>query len=234
MSATLPSGRMAAADALGRRGLLLVSLPRNDVDLARAALQGGADLLKVHVNVHHHASGTDFGTFEEERSALEAILDLGAPTGLVPGEERMVTREEVPHLRRFAFLDAYLTHLPLYLYAGGLPVIPAIPHDFPSDALPFLRRLPGEWAEASLVPPAGYGRPPAASDLVALARAGELSARRLIVPTQRRIHPDDLERYFEVPSVWAVMIGAIVTGNSEAGIAKATSTFRRTLDALFR
>ena len=224
---------MRPSDPLGRRGLLIVSLPRNERELARAAIDGGADLLKVHVNVHHHASGTTFGTLAAERLGLEAILDLGTPTGLVPGEEEMVGQDEVPQLRRFAFLDAYLTHLPLYLYTAGVPVVPAIPHDFPPDGLPFLRRLPGDWAEASLVHPDGYGRPPTAADLVALARAGDLSGRRLIVPTQRRMHPDDLGRYFELPAVWAVMIGAIVTGAGAAGIEKTTGAFRQGLDRLF-
>ncbi len=224
---------MPPSDPLSRRGLLIVSLPRNDRDLARAAIDGGADLLKVHVNVHHRAAGTVFGTLADEKENLTAVLDLGTPTGLVPGEEEMVSQEEVPQLRRFAFLDAYLTHLPLYLYAAGVPVVPAIPHDYPPDALPFLRRLPGEWAEAALVQPEGYGHPPTAGDLIALERAGDLSGRRLIVPTQRRIHPDDLSRYFELPAVWAVMIGAIVTGLGASGIERTTRAFRQGLDRLF-
>jgi len=218
---------------LDRRGLLIVSLPRNDRDLARAAIDGGADLLKIHVNVHHRASGTVFGSLQEEMDRLNAILDLGVPTGLVVGEERMVSRVELPLLRRFAFLDGYLTYLPLYIYAAGVPVVPAIPHDYPADALSFLRALPGEWAEAALVAPDGYGKPPAADDLVALARVGELTGRRLIVPTQRAIHPDDLGRYFEVAAVWAVMIGVIVTGTGPSTIQATTQAFRQKLEQLF-
>ncbi len=218
---------------LSRRGLLLVSLPRNDRDLAQAAIDGGADLLKVHVNVHHRAAGTIFGSLQEEMDRLNAILELGLPTGLVPGEERMVTPGDLPLLRRFAFLDAYLTHLPLFLYAAGVPVVPAVPHDYPAEALTFLRDLPGQWAEAALVPPEGYGRPPAEEDFAALVRAGEASRRRLIVPTQRRIRPEDLERYFALPAVWAVMIGVVVTGADAGGIRSATQAFRRRLERIF-
>lgn len=218
---------------LSRRGLLVVSLPRNERDLAQAAVDGGADLLKVHVNVRHRAAGTVFGSLGEEMDRLNAILELGLPTGLVPGEERMVAPGDLPLLRRFAFLDAYLTHLPLFLYAAGVPVIPAIPHDYPAEALTFLRHLPGEWAEAALVPPEEYGRPPEEEDFAALARAGESSARRLIVPTQRRIRPEDLERYFALPAVWAVMIGVVVTGADPGGIRSATEAFRRRLEQIF-
>jgi hypothetical protein len=93
--------------------------------------------------------------------------------------------------------------------------------------------LPGEWLEAALVPPQGYGLDPVAGDLVALARLGALTRRRLIVPTQRRIRPADLARYFVIPEVWAIMIGAIVTGRSARGIGRTAAAFRQALDGLF-
>src|SRR3989304_4413597 len=98
----------AAGGPLARRARRTGTLPRNDAALAKAAASAGADLLKVHLNVHHRASGTRFGSLEDEEDRLDAILKVGVPTGLVPGEEIMVTREEIPRLRRFAFLDAYV------------------------------------------------------------------------------------------------------------------------------
>jgi hypothetical protein len=220
-------------DPLGRRGLLLVSLPRNDLVLARAAIDAGADLLKVHVNVHHRASGTRFGSLDDEDDALRGILALGAPVGIVPGEDEMVTPADLPRLRRFAFIDAYMTRLPLFLYDAGVPVIPAIPHDYPAGALGSLAALPGAWLEAALVAPEGYGTHPVADDLVALAHVGAVTRRRMIVPTQRRMRPEDLPRYFAIDAVWAIMIGAIVTGRTARGLGKATAAFRRAVDALF-
>jgi hypothetical protein len=219
---------------LERRGTLLVSLPRNDVDIARAAASAGADALKVHVNVHHRASGTRFGSLDEEQDALDSILGLGLPVGLVPGEDAMVTPAELPRLRPFAFLDAYVHRLPLFLFDAGVPVIPAVPHDFPPDRFPSLRALPGEWLEAALVHPDGYGRDPVAADLAAYGLLGTATARRLIVPTQRRVRPDDLGRYFAISEVWAIMIGAVVTGRTTRSIGEATGAFRRAVDALFR
>ncbi len=221
-------------DPLARRGILIVSLPRNDGGLARAAAEAGADMLKVHVNVHHRASGERFGSLDEEEEGLEAVLRVGLPTGLVPGEEAMVALEQLPRLRRFAFLDAYVTRLPLFLYDAGVPVIPAVPHDYPPEMLGSLGALPGDWLEAALVPPHCYGLDPTADDLVALARLGALTRRRLIVPSQRRIRPEDLVRYLEIPEVWAMMIGVVVTGRTARGIGRATSAFRLALDALLR
>jgi hypothetical protein len=219
---------------MDRRGLLIVSLPRNDAALARAAASAGADLLKVHLNVHHRASGTRFGTLDEEEEALHQVLDVGLPTGLVPGEDAMVTPDESDRLRRFAFLDAYVHRLPLFLYDIGVPVIPAIPHGYAPDRFAALRFLPGEWLEAALIAPDGYGRDPIADDLVALAHLGSATGRRLIVPTQRRIRPQDLGWYFTIPEVWAIMIGAVVTGRTAKRIGQLTGAFRLALDALFR
>lgn len=224
---------MHMPDPLARRGLLIVSLPRNDAALARAAAEAGADMLKVHVNVHHRASGTRFGSLDDEESALAEVLGVGLPTGLVPGEEVMVTRDQLPRLRRFAFLDVYVTRLPLFLYDAGVPVVPAIPHDYPPEVLGSIGALPGDWLEAALIPPQGYGLDPVADDLVALFRLGALTGRQLIVHSQRRIRPEDLGRYFAIPHVWAVMIGVVVTGRTPRSVGRATEAFRRAMDVLF-
>jgi hypothetical protein len=226
----MDSGR---PNPLEHRGTLIVSLPRNDLDLARAAASAGADAIKVHVNVHHRASGTRFGSLDEEEAALGAVLDLGLPTGLVPGEDAMVTPAELPRLSRFAFLDAYVHRLPIFLYDAGVPVIPAVPHDFPPDRFSSLRTLPGEWLESALVHPEGYGRDPVAADLIAYALLGSATQRRMIVPTQRRVRPGDLGRYFDIPEVWAIMIGAVVTGRTPRSVGETTEAFRRALDTLF-
>ena len=65
---------LRAAQEGSRSGVLIASLPRNDPELARAALAGGADVLKVHLNVTHNASGVRFGSLcrsEERRVGKE-------------------------------------------------------------------------------------------------------------------------------------------------------------------
>lgn len=217
-----------------RRPLLIVSLPRNDPALARAAEEGGADVLKVHVNVKHLASGTVFGSLVEERPHLEQIMALGLPTGLVPGEERMLARDEMPEVGRlgFAFLDAFIETIQPYLYEAGIPVIPALPHSSDDRYVTKARDLPGDWVEAAIVPAEGYGKPAEPGDYEALRRVGETTRKKLIVPTQRRIDPRDAGRYFDIPQVTALMIGAIVTGTDPARLGRATKEFRRALDRI--
>jgi hypothetical protein len=219
-----------------RRPLLIVSLPRNDVALARAARDAGADALKVHVNVRHLASGTAFGSLAEERPGLQQVLEVGLPTGLVPGDEVMVTPQDVPVIRAmgFAFLDVFVPCIKSYLYDAGIPVVPALPHSTHDRHLLAARALPGQWVEAAVIPPGGYRRPPADSDFEAVRRVGEATGKRLIVPTQRAVRPADVGRYFEIPQVWALMIGVVVTGTGPDTVAITTAAFRRALDRLGR
>ena len=48
------------------RPVLIMSLPDNDPALCRAAFEEGADVVKVHINVEHRASGTHFGRLAQE------------------------------------------------------------------------------------------------------------------------------------------------------------------------
>ncbi|MFO7255510.1 MULTISPECIES: hypothetical protein [Limnochorda] len=216
------------------RGTLVVSLPKNDPELARAAQEGGADLLKVHVNVHHRASGNGFGSLEEEGERIRQVAAVGLPVGLVPGEEAMITPEETERLSQWgiSFIDVYLSHLRLYLYRSGLPVIPAINAGTPPHLWTGLRALPGDWLEASVVPKEGYGQEARGEDLAVLAAVGQATGRKLLVPSQRAMDPEDLGLYFRVPEVHAIMIGAVVTGQEPDSLYQATAAFRRSLDRL--
>ena len=75
---------------------VIAALPRNDLALAEAALEGGAQAVKVHCNVWHRASGNTFGTFEENRTFLRELIALcgDVPVGLVPGGEDAYINEE--------------------------------------------------------------------------------------------------------------------------------------------
>ena len=81
-----------------RKFTLVVSLPANDLNLAKAALEGGADAVKVHCNVWHRASGHTFGTFEENKDFLKDLISLcgDVPVGLVPGTSEAFITELVP------------------------------------------------------------------------------------------------------------------------------------------
>jgi hypothetical protein len=219
---------------LGSRPALLVSLPRNDQVLASAAIDAGADGIKTHVNVHHRASGTSFGSVAEERAELERILELGRPTGLVVGGENEVHRNEIETARAmgFAFFDVYLSHAPAWYVdaCAAVPAVVAVSNADPADRVRVLDRLGYSAVEASLAAPAEYGTPLRADRLADYAALAQHAPLPLIIPSQHALSPDD------VPSLVAagadaILIGAVVTGTAPDRIAEVTAAFRHAIDA---
>lgn len=226
---------LEAVRARQRPPLLIASLPRNDPALARAALDGGADVLKVHINVQHHASGTRFGSFAEERPALAQILDLAGarPCGIVPGATAELDAAELRALAEhgFDFLSLYLRHaapdrLPP---AQRLARMLALAHDDPPDLAGSLDQLPIQVCEVSIMAPDTYGQPLTYHDLARYAAIRRATRLPLVVPTQRRISPAAIPDLLRI-GIEGVMIGAVVAGTTVASWRDATAAFRRAID----
>ncbi len=223
-------------DLLAEGPRLIVSLPRNSPELARAAAEGGADALKVHLSVRHEASGTQFGGLEEERGALEEILGIGLPTGIVPGTaERLPSREEMQELAEMGldFFDMFARDMPAWMTSfEGMTRTAAVEADFPYDSFPELEALGIEMIEAAVVRPEGYGRPLCVADLVAYGEIRRATRLPIIVPTERAIEPEEVPLLVGDIGVDAVMIGAVVTGREAPSLGAATERFAAAVSAV--
>jgi putative N-acetylmannosamine-6-phosphate epimerase len=210
---------------------LLVSLPRNDVRLAEAAIRGGAQGLKVHLNVDHHASGTHFGSWAEEKENLQRILEAAGevPVGIVPGGTPFATLDEFREMAGAGidFFDAYPADAPAWtLEQPYLNVMLAAYAGGTVDEIGALEQLGMEMCEASIVAQTGYGEDLTALDLARYADlAFFLDDAPIIVPSQKNIRPADLPALRKT-GVKGVLIGAIVTGREPDTLEAATRAFR--------
>lgn len=219
-----------------RRFGLWVSVPRNDAALTRAAVEAGADVIKIHIAVEHRASGNSFGTLEEEQERILSVVEAaaGRPVGLVTGGsvEAAPDLEAVKALG-IAFVSMYAHHTPACWLSGRapLPIMAAPNFETP---LPLLRDLGAsgiDMLEASVMPPTGYGQRLTVADLALYRHIRREVSVPIVVPSQRLILPEDIPA-LAATGVDAVMIGAVVTGQSAASIAEATAAFRRAIDRL--
>lgn len=214
---------------------LIVSLPENSPPLARAALEAGADALKVHIRVHHAASGHAFGTLDEERARLEDIRHAASvPLGVVVGDGRsMAGPEELAALVEmgFDFFDAYGHHMPAWMLTRGpMEIVAAIGQDYTNGQIRQLAHRV-DAVELAFVPEPEYGRALTAQDIATYGLLARLCERPVIVPTQKAIMPRDLE-VLRGTGVAAIMIGAIVTGNTQESLSQACRAYREELDRL--
>ena len=207
---------------------LIMSLPKNDPALCEAAFEAGADVVKVHINVEHRASGTHFGRLSEELPALRAMLDnRRGPMGLVPGgtlADALLDLEAVKELP-FSFYSLYAHNTPAALTQGDVPVMAACDSTYSLEETAEMARCGAGILEASIVPGAEYGTRLSLRDLLrysAIARRVDIP---VVVPTQRVILPEGVPALVRA-GVKGLMIGAVVTGRDKDGICRAIRAFR--------
>ena len=213
---------------------LVMSLPENDPALCRAAFEEGADVVKVHMNVEHRASGTHFGTLAEERKALEEMLaDARGPMGLVPGASVEAAARDVHEASKlgFDFFSIYAHHMPIVTPPVSQTWMVACDGSYSPDEVAAMEAMGAGVVEASIMPGAEYGQPLCMRDL--LRYRALVSATRLpvVVPTQRLIRPEEVCALGQT-GVRGLMIGAVVTGRGEESIRKAVSAFRNAIDRM--
>lgn len=211
---------------------LLVSLPKNDIELARAALGAGAQGLKVHINVEHFASGTKFGSFDEEWKTISNIVHLaaesGASVGIVPGTAaKFATPEEFKSLQAIGvdYFDAYPADAPAWaLTQENLDVMLAAFHGGDLEEFATFEDLGMKLCEASIMPHEEYGRPLTAQDLARYSLLDSVLEVPIIVPSQKKIEPRDVPA-LQRTGARGLLIGAIVTGRTAESIKAAVRSF---------
>ena len=216
------------------RPCLIVSIPGNHADMAQAAEAAGADAIKLHINVTHHATGITFGTLEQERAALEKIsAAVKIPVGLVPGEDLAISPETVNAIAAmgFTFIDGYAHTLPGWLRGGKMDYWAAINPTYTINEIKHLADLP--WVdviEAAIIPADAYGQLLSIRDLARYRELHQILTKPFVVPSQRRLRVEDVPGLLAVGAK-NIMIGAVVTGMEVAGIKTLTRAFRRAMDA---
>lgn len=220
---------------------LLVSLPGNNLELARAALEGGAQGLKVHINVEHFASGTRFGSWPEESEKIAAICDLArasnASVGIVPGasvgaKARFATEDEFAQMAQFGldYFDAYPADAPAWtLTQKHLDVMLAAYHGGSLNEIRVLETMGMRLCEASIMPHDEYGQPLNALDLACYHALCDSIQAPVIVPSQKKLMPHDVP-LLQQSGARGVLIGAIVTGRDARGIEAATRAFAQEIN----
>lgn len=226
---------MRFLEKLSKKFCLLVSLPKNDPKLALIAEGQGADALKVHLNVKHHASGTLFKSWKDEKKKIKAILkNVKIPVGIVPGAETVAPLEEMLEMQELGldFWDIFAHHLPGYLFdLKNMGKMTAINYEFPLDYLPELEGLGIDIIETSIIPPSEYGKPLTARDLAFYKYLIKKISSPAVIPTQRKIAPSDIV-HLKKMGASGIGIGAVVTGHSKNELKKCVKAFAQKIKEL--
>lgn len=215
---------------------LFVSLPANDAALARAALEEGADALKVHFNVGHRASGTHFASLDSYEDIFGEIrASFDGPFGVVPsGSLEGTAEEDIVRLAPlgFDFYSIYAHHLPSFMLEDhGLDRTFAINETYDFSQVKGAGAFGFTALEASIVPGSEYGTGLSFADLLKYRYLADHSGLPVLVPSQRKLTDKDVPSLHGA-GIKAIMLGAVVTGKTEDQLRRAVSSFRNAIDRL--
>ncbi|WP_335522183.1 hypothetical protein [Neobacillus drentensis] len=215
---------------------LIVSLPENRWDLAKAAIQSGVDAIKLHVNVEHRASGNHFGPVQVYEEAFRSIREeFSGPLGIVPGGSyENIKRSEMDQIIDigFNFYSVYAHHKPSWMVQlDPIEKTFAISNEYQFSQLGSVKHLGVSALEASIVPGEEYGSPLTFKDILAYHALVQNVDVPVLVPSQRKIETFDVPLLYRT-GIKAIMLGAIVVGHTEESIKEAISAFREAIDSL--
>lgn len=219
-----------------KKPALIMSLPGNDPSLARIAVECGADVIKIHMNVQHRASGLHFGSFEEEKDALSEIKEIAGklPCGIVAGNDITdVERDFISanHLG-YEFVSLYASATPLSVLSyRNMKKMVALAPGYSLEDVRLLGSIGADVLEASVMRPETYGQRLTAKELLEYAAIIKASALPVVIPTQRAILPCEVSQLSQI-GVSGIMIGAVVTGKEMETIKKSVLEFRNAIDKL--
>ncbi len=220
---------------LDERFILLVSIPRNELALARAAAEAGADAIKVHLNCEHFASGTRFGSWPEEKAVIAEIRKaLDIPLGIVTGAEDLPGPEDLAEIRAagFDFWDLFAHHTPPgYLDWPEMGRMVAVDPTWTPEFVGDLVGLGVQVIESSIIPRTHYRTRLTAADLARYAALVRAAGVPVVVPTQKAVQPEEVG-YLHRVGARGLAIGAVVTGHEVEGLRRAVASFRQAIDAL--
>lgn len=205
---------------------IIVSLARHDLDLAKAALDAGATTIKTHLNAFHRATGTTFGSFQQERPFFEQLARLGCPLLVMAGQDIVPTASEMDELHDLGFegFNVYVDHLQPHLLQSRLRPMPALASSSTAKDIESIAAIPGCIIEASIMPFERYRTAMTPDDLDRYRQIVDAVDTPVIVPSQLKLTPDDAKALRDV-GVAAPLLGAIVTGDTPSSMQSAVSDF---------
>ncbi|MEG2264276.1 MAG: hypothetical protein RSC68_07985 [Acinetobacter sp.] len=213
---------------------LIMSMPMNDPDVIEAAFIAGADAVKVHVNLLHHASEHHFGSVEEQKEVFDRMFHKRyGPLGIVLGNNtELVSKTASKTLcYPFDFVSLYAHHSPISMMDISASLMLACDTSYSEAELSCFEACNADVLEASVIPSDEYGRALQMRDLMRYRIICKHTTLPVVVPTQCAIQPCELKRLLDT-GVRGIMVGAIVTGSTKASIVKAIASFRTTIDRL--
>ena len=205
----------------GRDYTVIASLPKNSTSLAAQAVEGGADAVMLNVEGDENSSPNHFGSYDLHDVYINDVIStVSVPCGIFIGGARLLTEEYWERIMSssFSFVEMYAHQMPTFVLADSrVKKITAIATGYILEQVRQLSEIEGvEAMDVATVPHQLRGAPFSALDYATLGVIARLSARPVLLRTQKKLTRSDIAGAVALGVRGLVVDPCILSGTDEA------------------
>jgi len=177
---------------------LLAILPQNNAEFASTAAQAGADAIVVGIDKTETTLPGLFGSFDLMEDSIDSILSTASvPVGISIGDSRPLIEENWERIvsKPFGFVNMFAHHMPSFVLEDDrVEKLVSIGPGYMLEQVKGISEMGGVVAlESAIVAPQGRSHVFSALDLATLGVLARLSAKPLIIRTQKKMSVADIK-----------------------------------------
>ena len=205
----------------GREYTVIASLPKNSTSLAVQAVEGGADAVMLNIDGDESSPPNHFGGYDLHDAYINDVIStVSVPCGLFVGGARLITEDYWERIMSstFSFVEMYAHQMPTFILSDPrVKKISAISTGYILEQVKQLSSMQGiEAIDVATVPLQGRGGPFSVLDYATLGVISNLSAKPVLLRTQKRVTRSDIENVVRLGVKGLVVDPCILSGADEA------------------
>jgi hypothetical protein len=209
---------------------LIAVLPQNNSEYASIASQAGADAIMLGIDKTDTSLPGLFGSFDLMEDSIDSILSAASlPVGISIGDSRPLIEENWERIvsKPFSFVNMYAHHMPPFVLEDSrVEKLVSIGPGYMLEQVKSISQIDGVTAlEAAIVAPQGKNHIFSALDLATLGVIASLSAKPLLMRTQKKMSARDVRSVMRLGLKGVSLDAAILEPGIEA-YRDAVTTFR--------
>jgi hypothetical protein len=200
---------------------VIASLPKNSTALAVQAVEGGADAVMLNIEGDEGSSPSHFGSYDLHDAYINDVIStVSVPCGLFIGGARLLTEEYWERIMSssFSFVEMYAHQMPNFILPDSrVKKVSAIATGYILEQVRQLSETEGvEALDVATVPHQARGAPFTLLDYATLGVIVNLSAKPVLLRTQKKLSPADVARAVALGVKGLIIDPSILSGTDEA------------------
>ena len=200
---------------------LIASLPKNSTSFAVQAQDGGADALLLYIDGDDGSSPNHFGSYDLHDAYINDVIStVSLPCGIFIGGGKVLTQDYWERIMSsaFSFIEMYAHQMPTFVLTDErVKKVAAVSTGYILEQVRQLSETDGiDAIDVATVPAQARGSPFSVLDFATLGIIVKLSAKPVLLRTQKKVQSPDIGRVIASGVKGLVVDPCILSGTDEA------------------